>query len=55
MSWVAAIGALILGAVLLKAIFDPGTEIYRCPYCNLVIKKYTSACPRCKRMIGWGV
>jgi len=52
MSW-AAIGAIILGAVLLKAILDPNTKIYRCPNCNLVLTKNTSQCPRCRTSLGW--
>jgi len=52
MSW-AAVGAIILGAILLKAILDPNTKIYRCPTCNLVIIKNTPQCPRCKTSLGW--
>ncbi len=52
MSWVATAGAIILGIVLLKAIFDPDTKIYRCPYCNLVITRNKQVCPRCKHSIG---
>lgn len=54
MAWVAALGAVILGVVLLKAIFDSDTKIYRCPYCNLVIAKNTTICPRCRQRISWG-
>ena len=54
MSWVAALGAVILGVVLLKAIFDSDTKIYRCPYCNLVIRRNMTPCPRCRRPISWG-
>ncbi len=52
MSWV-AIGAIFLGLLLLKAIFDPTTQIYKCPNCNLTITKNTSTCPRCKQGISW--
>ena len=52
MSWV-AIGAVILGGILLKAIVDSNTKIYRCPYCNLVLQKNKSVCPRCKNDVGW--
>ncbi len=52
MSWQAA-AVFILGILLLKAIFDPDTEIYRCPYCSLVVKKDTSKCPRCHNQISW--
>lgn len=54
MAWVAALGAVILGVALLKAIFDSDAKIYRCPYCNLVIAKNTIICPRCRRQISWG-
>lgn len=53
MAWVAAAAALILGAVILKSAYDSNSKIYRCPYCNLVIKKGTISCPRCKREMGW--
>ena len=52
MSW-AALGALILGGLLLKAIIDSDTNIYRCPHCNLVLRKNTLVCPRCKNSVGW--
>ena len=52
MSW-AAVGAIILGALLLKAILDPDTKIYRCPNCNLVLVKNKPRCPRCGTSIGW--
>jgi len=52
MSWV-AFGALLLGLLLLKALFDPDTTVYRCPYCNLVIAKHTTPCPRCGNQVGW--
>lgn len=51
-AWI-ALGALILGALLLKAIFDPNTQIYRCPTCNLVIQKNTLFCPRCSTQLSW--
>ena len=53
MAWVAAIGAVILGAALLKAVFDSDAKIYRCPYCNLVLTRNTSVCPRCRNRIIW--
>ena len=43
-AWI-ALGAIILGALFLKAIFDPNTKIYRCPNCNLTISKNTPMCP----------
>ena len=52
MSW-AALGALILGILLLRAIFDPNTNIYKCPTCGLVIARYTRICPRCRTQIVW--
>ena len=52
MAWV-ALGAAILGVVLLKAILDPETKIYRCPNCNLVIKPNRRNCPRCKINLKW--
>jgi len=52
MSWT-ALGALILGLLLLKAIFDPNTNIYKCPVCGLVIQRNTPACPRCRTQLAW--
>lgn len=52
--WV-ALGAILLGALLLKAIVDPKTTIYRCPNCNLVIQKNSLICPRCKTQLQWGL
>jgi len=52
MSWV-ALGALILGGLLLKALVDSDTKIYRCPHCNLVLTKNKAVCPRCKNAVGW--
>jgi len=52
MSW-AGIAAIILGALLLKAIFDPNTNINRCPYCNLVLRNNQTPCPRCKKQVDW--
>ena len=54
MSWIAVAGAILLGAVLLKAIVDSDAKIYRCPYCNLVIRKNAHVCPRCGQQISWG-
>lgn len=54
MVWFVAVGAVILGIALLKAIADSRAKIYRCPYCNLVIKKNQATCPRCRRSISWG-
>lgn len=52
MSW-AAVGAIILGAVILKSIVDSNSKINRCPYCNLVIRLNQTPCPRCKNQVGW--
>jgi len=52
--WI-ALGAIILGALFLKAIFDPNTKIYRCPNCNLTISKNTAVCHRCNTALNWGV
>lgn len=52
MSW-AALGAIILGGLLLKAIFDSDTTVHRCPYCNLVLQKGKTPCPRCKNVVVW--
>lgn len=52
MSW-AALGAIILGVLLLKAIFDPNTKVYKCPTCSLVIAKGTLVCPRCRTQLRW--
>jgi lipopolysaccharide biosynthesis regulator YciM len=48
-----AIGAVILGALLAKAIFDRNAHGYRCPRCNLTIRKYTNPCPRCHTELNW--
>jgi len=50
---VIAIAGLILGALLLKAIFEPNAHGYRCPECNLVIRKYANPCPRCRTELDW--
>jgi len=47
MSWVVALAAIALGVLLLKAIFDPDTNIYKCPNCGLTIAKNTPSCRRC--------
>ena len=46
-------GAAVLGGLLLKAIFDRNTYIHRCPTCNLVVKKGSPQCPRCKTFLDW--
>lgn len=46
-------GAAIFGAILFKALFDRGTKIYRCPVCNLVVRKNTPVCPRCGSHLRW--
>ena len=48
-----ASGAAILGGALLKALFDRNTNIYRCPHCNLVVRKETFQCPRCGTFLDW--
>jgi len=52
MSW-AGLAAILLGYLILKAIFDPETKIYRCPTCNLVVKKFSRQCLRCKTSLEW--
>ena len=52
MAWVALAG-IILGAVILKSLYDSDTMIHRCPYCGLVILKNKNPCPRCKSRIDW--
>jgi len=52
MSW-AALGAILLGILLLKAIFDPDTNIYKCPKCGLTISENKAVCPRCGQGISW--
>ena len=52
MAWV-AIAAIILGAVILKSIINSDTKIHRCPYCNLVLRKNQTPCPRCRNQVGW--
>jgi len=46
-------GAVILGALLTKSIFDRNTQIHRCPICNLVIRQNTNPCPRCHTKLDW--
>ncbi|MCK4364845.1 MAG: hypothetical protein KAW45_02215 [Thermoplasmatales archaeon] len=46
-------GAAILGGLLLKALFDRSTNIYRCPTCNLVVRKGVYRCPRCRTFLDW--
>ena len=46
-------GAAILGALLLKALFDRKTNIHRCPKCNLVIMKGAPRCRRCGTFLDW--
>ena len=53
MSWVVALAAIALGVLLLKAIFDPDTNIYKCPNCGLTIAKNTPSCRRCGTRISW--
>jgi len=48
-----AIAAVILGALLLKAIFDRNAHGYRCPRCNLIIRRYANPCPRCRTELDW--
>ena len=48
-----AIAGLILGALLLKAIFDRNAHGYRCPKCNLIIRKYANLYPRCRTELDW--
>ena len=54
MAWVVAAGAVLLGIAIAKALVDSRSKIYRCPYCNLVLKKNATPCPRCGRPIAWG-
>lgn len=48
-----AIGVGVLAWSLLKALFNPDVEVYRCPECNLVIRKYTDPCIRCGTELDW--
>ena len=52
MNWT-GLAVLFLSLLLLKAIFDPETEIYKCPNCNLTISQNNSKCPRCNQGISW--
>ena len=52
MSWT-AIGAIVLGYFLLKAIFDSDANVYRCPNCNLVVRQGATKCSRCKTPFEW--
>lgn len=51
--FLAVLGGLILLGIVLKAIFDPNENAYRCPTCNLVLKKNQTPCPRCHTVIDW--
>lgn len=53
MAWVAVAGAVMLGIAIAKALIDSKNKIYRCPYCNLVLKKNVARCPRCGQPIAW--
>jgi len=46
-------GAVILGGLLIKSLFDKKTNIHRCPTCNLVIMKGNPRCPRCGTILDW--
>ena len=47
------LGAVILGLLLLKSIFNRNAQGYRCPICDLVIAKNTGFCPRCHTQLDW--
>jgi len=46
-------GVFVLGCTLLKALFFRNTFIYRCPECNLVIRKNAFMCGRCDTLFDW--
>ena len=46
-------GAVILGGLIIKSLFDKKTNIHRCPTCNLVIMKGRPRCPRCGTGLDW--
>lgn len=46
-------GAVILGGLIIKSLFDKKTNIHRCPTCNLVIMKGNPRCPRCGTRLDW--
>ena len=46
-------GAMRLGWLLIKSLFIRSTLIYRCPECNLVVRKATSTCVRCDTVLDW--
>ena len=48
-----ASGVAILGGLILKALFNRNTRVYRCPTCGLVVRKQTVRCPRCGTFIDW--
>lgn len=52
-AWV-AVSAIILGAVLLKALVDSNAKVYRRPYCGVGIKKHAAHCRWCGHPISWG-
>jgi len=47
------IGVLLLGALIVKALFDPHTQGYKCPKCSLVLRKGMHSCPRCHTQLDW--
>lgn len=53
MAWVLVVAAVVLGVGLLKAVFDPDEKIYRCPTCNIVIRKNIKICPNCRTQLEW--
>jgi hypothetical protein len=46
-------GAVVLGLLLLKSIFDRNAQGYRCPVCSLFLQKDTQYCPRCHTELNW--
>jgi len=47
------IGALVLGALLVKAVFDRQARGFRCAECDLVVRRGVDRCPRCHTELDW--
>lgn len=46
-------GIFRLARGLLKAIFEPNTPIFCCPFCNQTLTRFQRKCDRCDSKLGW--
>lgn len=46
-------GAFILAITLFKSLVYRSTLIYRCPTCNLCLKRFDKICLRCDTELDW--